>query len=544
MVPKIHTHPNRRAYHHRPLSVLTMALFVCILALIGTRFFNSGRAAQCPTGDLNSDCSVGVLDLSIFLNHWQQNGTGIPEDFNNDDTVNVLDLSILLSNWGQTAALGITPMTICSNGTTFCIGSTGYYPYGASFYSSAPQSGIDSNPAGAIALAQKQHLNAVRTSNWLSHNDTVAQAENTSSAEWTSLDTFIADAQNANPNIRVFLDISDFKIVLEKNCKNWVTDYNDWDTFINLVANHVNSVTGQTYSRDPEVILIGFSGEPRETNKYYANDGGSVHYAVTGTNPSLLTVTESNWGAAVQSSGSPNGCGDPTAAANDFYYTSRELTNYYARVEADWKTDAGTAILTLPGGLSKLDTNKVRTDSISDNSSSSTINDSSIVANDAGSVIVGTHMPTGAYVGTVTPGSGFTVVNMAGAPIAPTGSDATIDIRPNGGQDYRTIFANSDNDACAFKTYGGAEAFLPTGTSYCLNTLRKPSVNVEWGYLQGDGDTLRAQEFQGQFTNNNSAGIAADFYWNAGFQVSPTGYDVDDGTASPQVFNTIVGNAP
>jgi Dockerin type I domain len=521
-----------------------LIFFVLVFAGIGVRLQFYGHSFSNLVGDLNGDGTVNVLDLSIFLSNWGQAGSGLPEDFNGDGIVNILDLSILLTHFGQSGTTGLTPMTVCSNGTSFCIGATTYYPYGASFYSSTSQSGLDSNPAGAITLAQKQHLNTVRTSNWMSHNDTIAQAENTSSSEWTNLDTFIADAQYASPNIRVFLDISDFKIVLSKACKNWVTDYNDWDTFINLAANHVNTKTGKKYSADPEIVLVGFSGEPRETNKYYANDGGATHDTVAGTGPAMQTVTESNWGTAVQSPGSTAGCGDPTIGSNDFYYTSRDLTNYFARVQSDWKVDAGNAILTLPGGLSKLDISRVRTDTITDNSSNSTINDSGIVANDAGSVIVGAHIPDGAYVGTVTPGSHFTLVDAAGQAMMPTGSDTSIDIRPNGGQDYRQIFASSNNNVCAFKTYGGAEAFLPTGVSYCINTLHKPSVNVEWGYVQGDGDAARAQEFQGQFTNNKSAGLAGNFYWNAGYGNSSTTYDVDDGTIAPQTFNTIVNNAP
>ena len=52
------------------------------------------------TGDLNNDGHVNIFDLSIFLTHWQQTGSGIPEDFNNDGVVNILDLSILLSHYG------------------------------------------------------------------------------------------------------------------------------------------------------------------------------------------------------------------------------------------------------------------------------------------------------------------------------------------------------------------------------------------------------------------------------------------------------------
>jgi hypothetical protein len=52
------------------------------------------------TGDLNNDGHVNVFDLSIFLNHWQQTGSGLPEDLNNDGVINIFDLSLLLGHWG------------------------------------------------------------------------------------------------------------------------------------------------------------------------------------------------------------------------------------------------------------------------------------------------------------------------------------------------------------------------------------------------------------------------------------------------------------
>jgi hypothetical protein len=51
-------------------------------------------------GDLNGDNHVDISDLSIFLSHWQQTATGLPEDLNNDGVVNVFDLSILLNHYG------------------------------------------------------------------------------------------------------------------------------------------------------------------------------------------------------------------------------------------------------------------------------------------------------------------------------------------------------------------------------------------------------------------------------------------------------------
>ena len=54
--------------------------------------------ATCP-GDLDSDGSVGILDLLALLSAWGSNPGG-PPDFDGDGTVGVLDLLALLANWG------------------------------------------------------------------------------------------------------------------------------------------------------------------------------------------------------------------------------------------------------------------------------------------------------------------------------------------------------------------------------------------------------------------------------------------------------------
>ena len=59
-----------------------------------------GTAAGPITGDLNTDGRVNLTDLSIFLTHWQQQGTNLPEDFDHNNIVNLFDLSVLLSNYG------------------------------------------------------------------------------------------------------------------------------------------------------------------------------------------------------------------------------------------------------------------------------------------------------------------------------------------------------------------------------------------------------------------------------------------------------------
>lgn len=49
-------------------------------------------------GDLNGDHKVTILDLSLFLSHWQKPGAG---DFNGNGKVDIFDLSVILSQYGK-----------------------------------------------------------------------------------------------------------------------------------------------------------------------------------------------------------------------------------------------------------------------------------------------------------------------------------------------------------------------------------------------------------------------------------------------------------
>jgi len=331
-------------------------------------------------------------------------------------------------------------MTICDAGIGFCLGGRTFYPYGASFYSSTSLSGINSDPAGAVALALAQHLNTVRVVNWLSHNlqpqfSTPLQ-QATSSQYWAQADMFVADAEHAG--LFSWLDLSDFKNLLLNTCTNpYVSStYPAWDAYVRFAALRVNPLTGLSYGSDPHILWVGFSGEP---------------------------YPPGTWGPGA------NPAGWPTTCPNALSYSTADLTNFYAHVEATWK----------------------------------------------------------AYSSKLTMAGGFGYLNEA-----------------NNGIDYQAIFGNPDNDICGFKTYGGMEAWLATGASFCSKTLHKPSVNVEWGYEQGVGDAARAADFQGQFANNASTGMAGNFYWNAGYQNASTSYDVDDATIAPLTLATIVRNAP
>lgn len=84
------------------LSKLSVIAFAFVFAAVGSHFIFFSHASGYPVGDLNSDCSVNVLDLSILLSHWQQTGQGVVGDINGDGVVNILDLSTQLSHWGET----------------------------------------------------------------------------------------------------------------------------------------------------------------------------------------------------------------------------------------------------------------------------------------------------------------------------------------------------------------------------------------------------------------------------------------------------------
>jgi hypothetical protein len=80
-----------------------LAVVILVVAVGGYLVVRGTHAAGLP-GDVNSDGTVNVFDLSILLSKW---GTaGGSSDLNGDGTVNVFDLSIVLSHWGETGSPG------------------------------------------------------------------------------------------------------------------------------------------------------------------------------------------------------------------------------------------------------------------------------------------------------------------------------------------------------------------------------------------------------------------------------------------------------
>jgi hypothetical protein len=190
-------------------------------------------------------------------------------------------------------------MRVC--GTQFCLGRTVFHPYGAAFYQSTAQSGVD-NPAGAVALALREHLNTIRVVNFYDPARGDPATTPVSDATWDPVDVLIAHAQSAG--IKVLLDLADYRNLLMDHCINPYTF--DWTHFETYVAHRVNHVTGRLYANDPEIAMLSFSGEPLPVGHH--------------------------------------GC---------ISYTAQTLVDYYGRVSRTWRSLDPNHVI-VPGGLGYL----------------------------------------------------------------------------------------------------------------------------------------------------------------------------------------------
>jgi|GEM_PF-1760926 len=143
------------------LSLAGAIIFALIFGTIGARVIFQGHAATSSlTGDLNGDCTVNVLDLSILLSHWLQSGKGVVGDINSDGVVNVLDLSSLLTHWNNacaqppvnTALPTISGAAVVSSGLNAATGTWSNSPTSYSYHwQDCPAAGGScSNISGAI----------------------------------------------------------------------------------------------------------------------------------------------------------------------------------------------------------------------------------------------------------------------------------------------------------------------------------------------------------------------------------------------------------
>lgn len=101
---------------------------------------------------------------------------------------------------------------------------------------------------------------------------------------------------------------------------------------------------------------------------------------------------------------------------------------------------------------------------------------------------------------------------------------------PTSGIDWKAIFALPTVDLCDIKTYGGMLAYSATVAAYCTS-IGKPWIDEEFGWQQSDGDAQRATELRGTCETVFAEGASGANFWNLGYQVASTSYDV--GPATP-----------
>jgi hypothetical protein len=96
--PKVNAAPNNWTSLHNPFGATdAQVLSECPLSAYVT------AAASGKIGDVNSDGSVNIFDLSILLTNYGKTTAQSSNpacDMNSDGTINIFDLSILLSHYG------------------------------------------------------------------------------------------------------------------------------------------------------------------------------------------------------------------------------------------------------------------------------------------------------------------------------------------------------------------------------------------------------------------------------------------------------------
>jgi mannan endo-1,4-beta-mannosidase len=131
-------------------------------------------------------------------------------------------------------------------------------------------------------------------------------------------------------------------------------------------------------------------------------------------------------------------------------------------------------------------------------------------------------------------------VHQGGTVLINSGGLSYLD-EPSSGIDWKSIFSLPTNAFCDIKTYGGMLAWAPTATAYC-QSIGKPVVVEEFGWVQGMGDAARAQSFETMYTTLRSLHVAGMAFWNLGYQLGPTSYEVNPST--PDTFFVVAANAP
>lgn len=124
-----------------------------------------------------------------------------------------------------------------------------------------------------------------------------------------------------------------------------------------------------------------------------------------------------------------SGRGVDVLAVNDLVLDNVLIHGYSRQVVADQVQDLelrrGTRLVAKAGTS--------RTDACGTTNGSSTVTDTSIALTDAGKPVSGTGIPAVSYIGAVTPGASFTLVNERGEPVNATATNASVSLTVGGG---------------------------------------------------------------------------------------------------------------
>ena len=149
-------------------------------------------------------------------------------------------------------------VTVC--GLSLCINGQNFTIHGATAY------GTYSQPSTEIALAQASKINTLELVEFDTQYHTLSDTEST--ATWTRVDQFIADAKAAG--IHVILNLSEFGQSLQKlGITPTTIDYNTYTDsansintpYLSFIANRTNTITGVQYKNDPTIAKVEIFGE-------------------------------------------------------------------------------------------------------------------------------------------------------------------------------------------------------------------------------------------------------------------------------------------
>ena len=180
-------------------------------------------------------------------------------------------------------------VTVC--GTRLCLDGATFAERGATAY------GQYNNADNEVALAQRAGLNTLELVEFDTHYHLLSDTEST--ATWDRVDQFIAAARTGG--LHVILNLSEYGQSLQAAGQPPVAT--DWGPYLRFIANRVNTVTGVRYADDPTIAMAELWGEIPAPN--YPHPVG----------------------------------------------TTQQITDFYSRSLAEWKSDAPN-ILVSSGGFS------------------------------------------------------------------------------------------------------------------------------------------------------------------------------------------------